>query len=839
MPAEPSTFPPKQVIEKDLASPTLRVAVDSKFPDQARVVIVGGGIIGCSVAYHLTRLGWKDVLLLEQNELAGGTTWHAAGLVGRLRTTNSMTKINKYSAELYARLEKETGHSVGWKEVGSLIVARSEDRMIQLRRTAAMSEWFGVEVRLISPEAAGEKWPLLRVDDVVGAAWLPHDGKVAPKEVALALAKGAQSLGAKVIENVRVLDVEHRAGRVVGVKTNQGGITAEHVVLTGGMWTRELGLRCGVTIPLYPVEHHYVVTEPIPGAFDELPVGRDPDLCIYFRGEGDAVMLGAFQAESKPWMVERVPDDFSFRLLEPDWQKFAEPLKNGKWRIPALESCRFAKFVNGPESFTPDNNFIMGEAPELRNLFVAAGFNSVGIASAGGAGKYLAEWIVEGQPTLDLWSVDIRRFAPWANNREYLRARVVEVLGLHYQPAWPNREPDTARGIRKTPLHDRLASQGACFGVKNGWERPNWFARDGRRPVAAYSFHRQNWFPDHAFEHLAAREKVAVFDQTGFGKLVLRGRDATPALQRLCGNDVDVPVGKVVYTGIFNERGGFESDLTVVRVAAEEYYLITGTAQPMRDVDWIQRHLRADEHVTVCDVTNSFGVLGVMGPDSRALLGRMTDEDVSNADFPFAMARQISVGRATVRAVRITYVGELGWELHVPIEQLALVFDALMEAGNDLGAANAGHYAINSLRLEKGYRAWGAELSPDDTPLEAGLAFAIDWNKEFIGRDALLKQKQAGLKRQLVTFVLQDPEPVLWGSELIYRDGRPVGYTTSGSYGHTLGGGVAMGYVNNPDGVNTSFIKSGSYEINVNGARIPATAHLRAPYDPERKRILA
>ena len=813
--------------------------MNSELPTKTKVVIVGGGIIGCSVAYHLAKLGWKDVVLLEQKQLAGGTTWHAAGLVGRLRTTNSMTKINKYSAELYAGLERETGHSVGWKQVGSLIVARSEDRMTQLRRTAAMSEWFGVEVRLISPEAAREKWPLLRVDDVLGAAWLPHDGKVTPKEVAIALAKGAQSLGVNVIENVRVLDVEHRAGRAVGVKTNLGTIDAEYVVLSGGMWTREIGLRCGVTIPLYPVEHHYVVTESIPGAFDELPVGRDPDLCIYFRGEGDAVMLGAFQAESKPWMVERLPDDFSFKLLDPDWKKFEEPLKNGKWRIPALETCKFAKFVNGPESFTPDNNFIMGETPELRNLFVATGFNSVGIASAGGAGKYLAEWIVEGHPTMDLWSVDIQRFGPWANNREFLRARVVEILGLHYQMAWPNREPETARDVRKTPLHDRLAAQGACFGVKNGWERPNWFARDGLKPTMEYSFNRQNWFFNHATEHRAAREGVAVFDQTGFGKLVVQGRDAMTVLQRLCGNNVDVPVGKVVYTGMFNERGGFESDLTVVRIATDEFYLITGTAQPVRDADWIRRHIHPNEHVSVVDVTNSFGVLGVMGPDSRKLLSRVTDAELSNSSFPFATSQQIAVGCATVRAVRITYVGELGWELHVPMEQLTLAYDALMAAGKNMGVANAGHYAINSLRLEKGYRAWGADLSPDDTPLEAGLSFAIDWKKEFGGRAALLKQKQAGVERQLVIFVLQDPEPVLWGSELIYRDGKPVGYTTSGSYGHAVGGAIAMGYVNNADGVNAAFIKNGRYEINVNGTRVPATAHLRAPYDPERKRIVS
>src|SRR5438309_1600926 len=649
--------------------------MDSQFPTQTRVVIVGGGIIGCSIAYHLAKLGWKDVVLLEQNQLAGGTTWHAGGLVGRLRATNSMTKINKYSAELYAGLEKETGHPIGWKQVGSLIVAKSKERMTQLRRTAAMSEWFGVVVQLISPEAAGEKWPLLRVDDLLGAAWLPHDGKVIPKEVALALAKGARARGATVLENVRVLDVLHRDGRAVGVHAqfsdsvaadvwrlhsmahakreardeDQSLVTsaatveikADYVVLAGGMWTRELGLRCGVTIPLYPVEHHYVVTEPIEGAFDELPVGRDPDFCIYFRGEGDAVMLGAFQAFSKPWVVERVPDNFSFQLLEPDWEKFAEPLKNGRWRIPALERCRFARFVNGPESFTPDNNFIMGEAPELRNLFVAAGFNSVGIASAGGAGEYLAEWILDGQPTIDLWSVDIRRFGPWANSRAFLRERVTEVLGLHYQMAWPNREFETGRGLRKTPLHDRLSARGACFGAKNGWERPNWFARGSSRrgneadkasvnqnppphvgsyaeePNVEYSFGRQNWFANHAAEHHAAREKVAIFDQTGFSKFIFKGRDAMNVLQRLCGNNVDVAVGKTVYTGLFNERGGFESDLTLVRLARDEFYIVSGTAQSVRDFDWITRNIHRDEHAELVDVTGSFGVLGVMGPNSR------------------------------------------------------------------------------------------------------------------------------------------------------------------------------------------------------------------------------
>jgi 4-methylaminobutanoate oxidase (formaldehyde-forming) len=848
-------------------------------PTETRVLIIGGGIAGASVAYHLTQLGWKDVVLLEQSKIGGGTTWHAAGMVGRLRTGTSMTRINQASCDLYAGLEKETGHSVGWKRVGSLIVAPSKDRMIQLHRTCAMAELMGVEAHLIDADECYAKWPLIRRDDLLGGAWLPHDGKVIPREVPVALCKAAIMRGAKVIEGVRVMNIEHRNGRATGVVTDRGPLKAEFVVITGGMWTRELGLRCGVNLPLYPVEHHYIVTEALPDAFDELPCGRDPDLCIYFRGEGKAVLLGAFQKYTKPWLVDKIPDNFSFQLLEPDWPKYEEPLKNGKWRIPALEKCRFEKFVNGPESFTPDNNWLMGETPELRNLYVLAGFNSAGIATAGGAGKYLSEWVMEGQPTMDLWSVDVRRFGPWANNRAFLRERVTETLGLHYQMAWPNREFESGRGIRKSPLHDRLAAAGAWFGQKAGWERPNWFARtraevgalkrssiqastqasaapgvspgstiqpfDPSMPHFAecaeieYSFGRQNWFANHAFEHRAARENVALFDQTGFSKLVLKGRDAVSVLQRLCGNNVDGPLGKAAYTGLFNGRGGFESDLTLVRTGEQEFYIITGTSQSVRDANWINRNVRPDECAELLDVTGAFGVLGVMGPNSRVLLSRVAEADLSNTAFPFGTAQRLNVGWATARAIRITYVGELGWELHVPVEQMATVYDALMQAGKDLGVVNAGHYAINSLRLEKGFRAWGAELSPDDTPLEAGLAFAIDWNKEFLGRAALLKQKQSGWKRQLVTFVLDDPEPLLWGYEPILRDGKPVGYTTSGTYGHTLGGAVGMGYVKNEAGVDADFIKAGRYEININGKRYPARAYLRPPYDPDRKKILA
>jgi glycine cleavage system aminomethyltransferase T/glycine/D-amino acid oxidase-like deaminating enzyme len=812
--------------------------MDSALPREAKVVIVGGGVIGCSVAYHLTKFGWKDVVLLEQRKLAGGTTWHAAGLVGRLRASNSMTRINKYSAELYAGLEQETGHPTGWKQVGSLIAARSPERMKQLRRTAAMAERFGVDVHLISPGETREKWPLLRTDDLVGGAWLPDDGKIIPEQLTLALAKGATNRGATVLENVRVLDIEHADGRATGARTDRGNIRAEYVVLCGGMWSRQLALRCGVSLPLFPVEHHYAVTDPIPGAFDELPVGRDPDMCIYFRGEGNALVLGAFQAKSTPWTVDRVPDDFSFQLLEPDWERFAEPLQAGKWRIPVLEGATFAKFVNGPESFTPDNNFLLGETPEMRRLFVATGFNSLGIASAGGAGKYLAEWMAEGRPTMDLWSVDIRRFGPWANNRTFLRERSAEILGLHYQMAWPNREFATGRGLRQSPLYDRLAARGACFGSKAGWERPNWFASDGAKPVVEYSFGRQNWFDNHATEHRAARERVAVFDQTGFAKFRVHGRDAVRVLQRLCANNMDVPVGKTVYTALLNDRGGFESDLTAIRIATDEYYVVSGTAQAVRDRDWIGRNVEPNERMDVVDITEAFAVLGVMGPRARTLLARLTDADLSNEAFPFGTAQTIDLGRATVRAVRITYVGELGWELHIPTAQATLVYDALTEAGRDLGLTDAGHYAINSLRLEKGYAAWGAELTPDDTPLEAGLGFALAWDKSFLGREALLRQRAAGVKRRLVLFVLQDPAPVLWGGEPFYRDGRPVGYTTSGSYGHTVGGAVAQGYVADEGGVDEAFVRTGRYELEVSGQRYPAAAHLRAAYDPSRKRIL-
>jgi glycine cleavage system aminomethyltransferase T/glycine/D-amino acid oxidase-like deaminating enzyme len=820
--------------------------MEQNLPAHARAIVIGGGVIGCSVAYHLIRLGWEDVILLEQGKLSGGTSWHAAGLVGRLRTSTSMTLINQYTAELYARLEAETGVTTGWRQCGSLIIGRSAERMIQLKRTVAMARVFGIEAELIHPQRVSELWPLLRTDDIQGGVWLPEDGRVHPGQVTLALAAGARQRGVRIFEGVRVTGFKSTAHsprsprRLAGVITDQGEISAEHVVLCGGMWTRQLAQQAGLHIPLHPVEHHYIVSAPIAGVHEELPVGRDPDLMIYFRPEAGGIMLGAFQKESTPWLVERVPDDFSFQLLDADWPKYQQPLAAGQHLIPALQTTEWTKFVNGPESFTPDNNFILGETA-LRGCWVAAGFNSLGIASAGGAGKALAEWMTQGAPSMDLWSVDVRRFLPWSNNRRFLRVRAGEVLGLHYQMAWPNREYETGRGIRRSPIHDRLAAAGACFGQKNGWERPLFFARNGASPTLTYGWGRQNWFDDVAAECQATRERVAIFDQTSFSKYRLQGSDAVMILQQLCANDVDVTPGRIVYTTMLNEQGGIESDLTVMRVTPDSFDLVSGAVQTQRDLDWISRHIPAGADAHLSNTTSHYAVLSVMGPRARDLMQQVSDADFSNPAFPFGAVHFVNVGLATALAVRISYVGELGWELHIPVEQMAAAYEALWTAGQAWGVVNAGHYAINSLRLEKGYLAWGADLSPDETPLEAGLEFAVAWEKRgtFHGRLALLRQRERGLTKRIAAFVLQEPEATLWGNEPICRNGEVVGYTTSGAYGYTLGGAVGVGYIKNAAGVDDDFVLSGDYAIETNGVRVPAKVYLRSPYDPQRTKIKA
>ncbi len=811
-----------------------------EFPTQAQVVVVGGGIAGCSVAYHLTKLGWSDVVLLEQGRLSGGTTWHAAGLVGQLRNHENLTRLIEYSTRLYASLEEETGQATGWKACGSLSIARTQDRMTVLKRTAAKARAYGVEAEIVSAKEAGELWPVMESKDLAGGVWLPGDGKANPTDLTQALARGTRRNGGRIIEQTRVTGVDLADGAIRKVRTNKGDIECEYIVNAGGQWARQFGRLAGVNIPLYSCEHFYIVTGLIDGVHTDLPCLRDPDGYIYFKEEVGGLVMGGFEPEAKPWKVNPIPDDFEFTLLEDDWDQFEILMENALIRVPALERAEVKQFVNGPESFTSDGAFILGEAPEVRNYFVCAGFNSMGIASAGGAGMALAEWMVAGAPTSDVWPVDIRRFAPYQGNDAWLEARVKETLGLHYVMPWPNRELDSGRPLRCSPVYERLKEKRACFGSKMGWERPLWYAKEGQTPTIDYSFERQNWFENSAQEHRAAREGVALFDQTSFGKLLVQGRDAEAELQRLCANNVAVAPGNCVYTGMLNARGGYESDLTVTRLDNERFLLVTGSAEAIRDRDWITRNIGKNAHVSVTDITNSLAVFSVMGPKSRELLASLTPDDLSIGGFPFATSREISLGPARVRATRLTYVGELGWELYVPVESALSVYDEIVAAGAQTGLVHAGYYALDSLRLEKAYRAWGHELTPDDTPFEAGLSFAVDFDKgDFLGRDALLKVKDEPLTRRLALIVLEDPEPVLWGGELILRDGQPVGDIESAAYGHTLGAAVALGYVNNEAGVNRAFLESGSYEIDNAGTLLKARCHLRTPYDPGLERVKA
>ncbi len=811
------------------------------FPTQARVVIIGGGIMGCSTAYHLAKLGWKDVVLLEQGRLSGGTTWHAAGLVGQLRSYQNLTRLIRYSTDLYARLEAETGLATGWKQCGSLSVARTEERMVLLRRSVAMANAQGVDCEPLTPKEAGDKYPIMRTDDLVGAVWLPGDGKANPTDITQALAKGARNGGVRIFEKTRVTSIDTKDGRVTGVQTTEGPITAEIVVNCGGQWARQVGRMVGVTVPLYSCEHMYIVTEKMENVPRDLPVMRDPDGYIYFKEEVGGLLMGGFEPDAKPWNKDVIPDDFEFGMLPDDWDQFQILMDNALIRVPALEKTGIKTFMNGPESFTPDLNYILGEAPNLKGFFVGAGFNSMGIASSGGAGMALAEWIAAGEPTMDLWPVDIRRFASFHGNDSWLRARVAETLGLHYKMPWPQREQESGRPFRRSPLYDRLKARGAWFGNKMGWERPNWFAGIGKSPDMQYGWGRGAWFDAVAAEHRATREGVTVVDETSFGKFLMQGRDAEKVLQHLSANDIAVPVGRTVYTGLLNNRGTFESDLTIARLGRDKFMIVTGSAQPTRDADWIGRHMPEGAHAILTDVTAAWTVLSVMGPLSRSLLRSVSRADFSNEAFPFATIREIGVGHATVLASRRTYMGELGWELYVPVEFAATAFDTLHEAGVEFGLRDAGYYAVETMRLEKGYRAWGRELTPDDNPFQAGLGWAVKLDKPggFIGQKALLEAKAKPLARRLVSVVLADGEPLLWGGEALLRDGKPVGDLTSAGYGHTIGASVGMGYVKRADGagIDAAWLDAGRFEVDLAGTRLAAKVSLRCPFDPAGARI--
>jgi glycine cleavage system T protein len=807
-------------------------------PAQARVVIIGGGVVGCSIAYHLTQMGWQDVVLLERRQLTCGTTWHAAGLVGQLRASQNMTRLAKYTAELYTRIEEETGQATGFKQNGSITIATNRERFEELKRNASMAKVFGLDVDVISTAQIRERYPLINTDDVVGGTWIPTDGQVNPIDVTQALARGARAGGARILENVEVSRITHDGGRVTGVMTQLGPIEAHQVVLCAGMWTRTLAAAAGVRVPLHACEHFYLVTEPIDAVTPDLPVFRDYDACAYYKEDAGKILLGAFEPVAKPWGGDGIPDDFCFDELPGDFEHFQPVLEQAMRRMPVLQDAGIQTFFCGPESFTPDDRYHLGEAPELDNLFVAAGFNSIGIQSAGGVGKVLSEWMRDGHPPEDLWEVDVRRNLPFQNGRRYLHDRVTEGLGLLYAMHWPFRQFATSRGVRRSPFHARLEACNACFGEVAGWERPNWYAPEGVAPEYEYSWFRQNWFQYSAAEHTAIRENVGVLDQTSFAKFLVEGPDAAQLMGWVCANDVDVAPGALVYTQWLNERGGIESDLTVCRLSEQRFMVVTGATQQVRDMHWLRRH-SAGRQITLVDQTSAYAVLGVMGPNARELLNRVSPADLSNEAFPFGHFQEIEIGYALARALRVTYVGELGWELHIPTEYALHVFDALMAAGEELDVKLVGMHAMNSLRIEKAYRHWGHDITIDDTPLEAGLGFAVALDKPggFNGREALLRQREAGTKKRLVQFLLEDPQPLLYHNEPIWRDGRIAGYVTSGMYGHTLGGAVGLGYVSDPGGVDAAFVKAGSYEIEVAGERIPARASLRPLYDPKSSRI--
>jgi len=808
-------------------------------PTHARVAIVGGGIAGASVAYHLTRLGISDVIILERGALTCGTSWHAAGLIMQLRSSHALTELSRYNVELYAGLEAETGHATGFKQNGTLAIARNKDRLYEIKRSATIAKSFGIEANIIGAKEAKGLYPAIDETLVEGALLIPKDGQTNAVDTVMSLIAGARQHGARVFEGSPVSELQRLPSGQYRLQTAGGPVQCETLVLCCGLWTRDLAAQLNVRVPLYACEHMYVVTEPMDLVAPTLPVLRDTDGYTYIKEEAGKLLIGSFEPRGKPLSVANLPGDHQFIEMQEDWDHFELPFSKAMQIIPALEHAGIQKFMNGPESFTPDALFALGEAPGMANCFIAAGFNSEGFEMGAGAGRALAEWIVEGEPTMDLSDVDVARFHPFQINRGYLGERVAESLGSIYEMHWPAKQHETARGIRRSPLHDRLAARNACFGETAGWERPMWFAPDGVEPRDIYSHQRSNWFRHTAGECHAARENVVVLDQSSFGKTLVQGRDACAFLQRLCAGDVDVAVGKVVYTHMLNRNGGIETDLTVDRLAEDCYMLVSSAATHQRDLAWIGRHLDRDRHVTVADVTSATCVLSVQGPKSRALLAHVSGADFSSEAFPFLTSQEIDVGYARVRAKRITFLGELGWELHVPSEFVQHVYDVLVEAGGDFGLQLAGYHALEHLRCERAFREYGFDIAPDDTLYEAGLGFTVKLDKPggFIGREAIAPQCGEVLNKRLVMFKLCDPEPVLFHDELIRLDGEIVGYISSGAYGFTLGRSVGMGYVRHPGGVTTDLIENSRFEIEIACERHRAEASFRAFYDPAGKRV--
>ena len=807
-------------------------------PSHARVVIIGGGVIGCSVAYHLAKLGWKDVVLLERKQLTSGTTWHAAGLIAQLRATANMTKLAKYSQELYGNLEAETGVATGFKRVGSITVALTDERLEELSRSAGMARAFGVEIEEISPGEIKSRYEHLNIDGVTGGVYLPKDGQGDPANIALALAKGARMNGAVVAERTKVAKINKTGRRVQSVDWAQGSetgtITCDMIVNCAGMWGHEVGRMAGVNVPLHACEHFYIVTEAIAG-LTQMPVLRVPDECAYYKEDAGKILLGAFEPNAKPWAMKGIPEDFEFDQLPEDFDHFEPILEAAVERMPMLAEAGIHTFFNGPESFTPDDAYHLGLAPEMDNVWVAAGFNSIGIQSAGGAGMALSQWMDAGEKPFDLGDVDISRMQPFQGNKTYLFERSKETLGLLYADHFPFRQKATARGIRRTPFHQHLLDNGAVMGELAGWERANWFADEGQTPVYAYSWKRQNFFDNVGRELQAVRTNVGMYDMSSFGKIRVEGRDAKSFMNYVGGGDYDVPVGKIVYTQFLNNHAGIEADVTVTRLSETAYLVVTPAATRLADQTWMQRHA-GDFNVVITDVTAGEGVLAVMGPNSRKLLEKVSPADFSNAVNPFGTAQEIEIGMGQARVHRVTYVGELGWEVYMSSDMAGHVFETLFEAGQDMGLKLCGMHMMDAARMEKGFRHFGHDITAEDHVLEAGLGFAVKRDKPiFIGRDAVLRKRDAGLERRLVQFKLTDPEPLLYHNEPIVRDGQVVGYLSSGGYGHHLGAAIGMGYV--PcKGESVAELLASDFEIDVMGTRVKAEAQLKPFYDPKSER---
>ncbi|NOD86128.1 FAD-dependent oxidoreductase [Ruegeria sp. HKCCD6119] len=811
-------------------------------PSKARVVIIGGGVIGCSVAYHLTKKGWTDVVLLERKQLTSGTTWHAAGLIGQLRASSNMTKLARYSAELYLGLEEETGVATGLRQVGSVSVALTSERLEELHRNAAMARAFGVPVEELSPTEVKERYEHINLDGVAGGVWLPTDGQADPANIALALAKGARQRGGLIKERVKVTGISRHGRRATGVDwvsddgQSQGHIACDMVVNCAGMWGREVGKMAGVNVPLHACEHFYIVSEPIEG-LSQMPVLRVPDECAYYKEDAGKMMLGAFEPNAKPWAMNGIPDSFEFDQLPEDFDHFEPILEAACNRMPMLSEAGIHTFFNGPESFTPDDAYHLGLAPEMDNVWVAAGFNSIGIQSAGGAGMSLAEWMDAGEKPFDLGDVDIGRMQPFQGNKKYLYERSKETLGLLYADHYPYRQKATARGVRRTPFHHHLNEHGAVFGELAGWERANWFANEGQEREYSYSWKRQNWFENSAAEHRAVRENVGMYDMSSFGKIRVEGPDTEKFMNYIGGGNYAVANGKIVYTQFLNRSGGIEADVTVTRLSETAYLVVTPAATRLADQTWMLRHA-GNFNVVITDVTAGEGVLAVMGPNARALLEKVSPNDFSNAANPFGTAQEIEIGMGLARAHRVTYVGELGWEIYVSSDMAGHVFETLHEAGQNMGLKLCGMHMMDSCRIEKGFRHFGHDITCEDHVVDAGLGFAVKVDKgcDFIGREAVIARKESGPKSRLVQFRLTDPEPLLFHNEPIIRDGEYVGYLSSGNYGHTLGGAIGLGYV--PcEGEKAADVLASTYEIDVCGTKVRVEASLKPMYDPKSERV--